>query len=52
MRTVLNPRLEKDSDFVLINENAWIFITTMYGGGPEIRKEEPLRKKITESYIH
>jgi hypothetical protein len=48
---VLDPKLEKDSDYVLINENAWMFISTMYGGGPEIKREEP-RKKIAETYIH
>lgn len=28
--------LKQDVDFVLMNRNTWLFILSVYGGGPEL----------------
>lgn len=32
----LKTHLKSEKDFVLLNQKAWQFVKTMYGGGPEI----------------
>jgi hypothetical protein len=30
------PDLFQDQDFVLLNRNTWLFVHSLYGGGPEV----------------
>ncbi|CAD8046557.1 unnamed protein product [Paramecium primaurelia] len=34
--TIYKPNLKQDVDFVLLNRNTWMFIHSLYGGGPEV----------------
>jgi len=36
---ILKPQLKDGNDYATLNRKTWYFLHTLYGGGPEIRKE-------------
>lgn len=35
----LRRNLQKDQDYVYLNEYAWTFVRAMYGGGPQLKQD-------------
>lgn len=38
LSNLLVSGLSQDKDYVFLNENAWKFVRSLYGGGPEIKR--------------